>query len=137
MPSNPDSRLAFRDADIAEFYDENYGRDRRHQQVKIDVERYRYLIEQSMPKLNKEEAIALWSALNGSNTSHAKTLSILQQSVAVELSVDGQLELAHKVKEWSLWQWFAVVDGCDRVGSGKYEIEYLATELKKVGLCRG
>jgi hypothetical protein len=135
MPSNPDSRIEFRDVELAQFYDENYGRDRRSLAAKLDIERYRYLVEQSIPRLNEQEAIAIWTALNGSNTSHTETLPILQQSVISELIEALQIELAHKVKDWSLWQWFAVVDGCDRVGGGKYQVEDLGKELHRVGLC--
>ncbi len=135
MPSNPDSRIAFRDVKLAAFYDANYQREFRSMAAKLDVERYRFLIAQSLPQLNQEESIALWTALNGSNTTHVEMLPILQQSVVSALIESEFFELAHKVKEWALWQWFAVVDGCDRVGRGKYQVEDLSDELKRVGLC--
>jgi hypothetical protein len=92
------------------------------------------LISQSLPKLSEREAIAVWSSLNGTNTSHVEMLPILQQSVVNELIEDGQIELAHKIKDWDLWQWIAVVDACDRVGGGKYRVEDLAEELTRTGL---
>jgi len=121
MPSNPDSRVEFRDVELAQFYDENFGRDRRSLAAKQDLERYRFLLERSLPKLSEEEALSLWFALNGSKTSHIEMLPILQQSVISELIECSQVELAHKVKDWSLVQWFAVVDACDRVGAGSYK----------------
>jgi hypothetical protein len=134
MPSNPDSRIEFRDVELAQFYDENFTRDQRSLAAKRDLERYRYLIEESLPKLSESEAIALWTALNGINTSHVETLPILKQSVISELVEDGQTELAHKIKEWKLCQWFAVVDACDRVGGGTYYVDDLSEELKRVGI---
>jgi hypothetical protein len=131
MPSKPDSQINFRACELAEFYDQSHGRDRRHQAAKIDLERYRFLIEESLPKLSEEEAIALWVALNGVNTSHIEMLPILKQSVIGEL---GDVDLIHKIKEWSLVEWIAVIDACDRVGGGKYHVDNLSEELRRTGL---
>lgn len=111
MPNNPDSQFSFRDVRLAQFYDENYGRDRRHQAAKSDLWRYRVLMQESLPKVSKSEAIALRAALNGANTSRVEMLPILKQSVISELS---ELEdtLIHKIKEWSLSEWIAVIDAC-------------------------
>jgi hypothetical protein len=132
VSNNPDSQINFRHNKLAEFYDENYGRDRRHQAAKSDLERYRFLVEKSLPNLSESEAISLWSALNGVNTSHVEMLSILKQSVISELE---DIELIHKVKEWSLVEWIAVIDACDRVGCGRYYVENLSEELQRIGIC--
>ncbi|MEW6498559.1 MAG: hypothetical protein AB1589_39585 [Cyanobacteriota bacterium] len=134
MPSNPDSQIVFRDVKLAKTYDDNFGRVFRNQQAKIDIKRYQFLIKKSMPKLSEEEAIALWVALNDADTTHTEALPKLLQSVTSKLIECGQIKLARRVEKWSLWRWFAVVDGCDRVDSDKHQIKNLAAELRKVGL---
>lgn len=138
MPSNPDSGFHFRDAVLAQVFDENYGRDRRSIAAKQSVERYEWLMQEILQEVQVEEseAIALWSALNGASTSHPETLPILKQSVTSELKEDGHKDLALKVSNWHLCQWIAVVEACDRVGKGNNSISDLSAELKRVGLCK-
>lgn len=129
-----DTGFHFRDADMASTYDAAYGRDRRSIAAKQNLERYQLILEGSIVQFEEEEAIALWSALNGANTSHVEMLTILKQSVISEL--EEYPDLRHKLKDLSVAQWVAVVDACDRVGVEGYHIEDLSTELRRVGLCR-
>jgi hypothetical protein len=134
MPSNPDSTFQFRDVTLAKFYDNEFGRQQRWLTAKRDLERYRYMLSTSIPPLTPDEAVKLWACFNGSNTSHTEMLPTLQQAVIAELLEQNEIELAHKIKDWSLCQWLAVIDACDRVGAGSYRIENLARELRRVGL---
>lgn len=135
MPSNPDSQFAFRSLELAEYYDENFNLaptpiGSRSQAAKRDIERYRHLLEVSLPTFSEDEAIALWDALNGCSTNDVETLGVLQQGIATELD----RKLAQRIKALSFIEWLAVVDACDRVGANGYQIENLTKELKRVGL---
>lgn len=134
MPNKPDSLFSFRAVDLARLYDASHGRSHRHQAAKVALERYHFLLKEALPQLTEAEAIALWSALNGANTSHTETLPALQQSTAGELLEDGMTELALKVKGWTPTQWIAAVDACDRVGNEQYRIVDLPAELTRAGL---
>jgi hypothetical protein len=126
----PDTTINFREKKLAEFYDINFGRDRRHASAKIDVSRYRWLLTECLPVFTEDDAVDIWSALNGANTSHEDMLPILQKSVASELTEP----LRSRVIGLSRVEWLAVVDACDRVGGGSLHFPLVA-ELKRVGLC--
>jgi hypothetical protein len=136
MPSNPDSQINFRSAAMAEHLDGYEGRQRRNQVAKICLERYQLLVQDGLrkAKLMPDEAIAVWQSLNGVNTSHPEMLPILYQGMLNELreSCPSAYEIAAC---WTLADFVAVVDACDRVGGGEYHIENLEDELKRVGLC--
>lgn len=141
MPSNPDSGFHFRDMNLAQYYDRNYGRSQRSIAAKQNIERYRWLMEAELKRviLTKVEAVTLWNALNGCNTSHVETLGILRNAVISEIAEVSQdnLQLQNLkgiVAAMSPGQWIAVIDACDRVGGGKYHVEDLGAELVKVGL---
>jgi hypothetical protein len=143
MPSNPDSSIHFRDAELVEYYDENYERSQRHQVAKRDFRRYQWLLGEELKRVSlaEAEAIALWSALNGCNTSHVETLGVLRSAIlseAAEATQDkpGLANLKTVIAAMSPGQWMAVIDACDRVGGEKYHVENLATELKRVGLVK-
>lgn len=125
-------RIEFRDKKLVDFYDTNFGTDRKHLAAKIDLNRYRWLLEQELPQFEVSDAIALWSGLNGTNTSHEEMLPILQKSIASDL--EGALKA--RVLSLSKVEWVAVIDACDRVGGGNYRVDDLASELKRVGLIR-
>jgi len=135
MPSNPDSQFAWRDNDLAIFYNKNFGNSpsplgARSQATKRDIQRYRWLLELSLPKFAPDDAVAIFAALNGCNTSHSETLEALQQGVASEIGES----LGNKIRALSLAQWLAIVDACDRVGAGEYFVQDLDSELRRVGL---
>jgi hypothetical protein len=135
MPnSNPDSKLEFRDLQLAAYYDANYGRSQRSLAAKRDLQRYQFLMQSALPKLAIEDATAIWAAINGCSTTHVEMLPILQQSIAADLRESGRSSLGIKADGWDLLQWIAVVDACDRVGGGTFAIENLGRELKRVGL---
>lgn len=140
MPSNPDSSFHFRDVEFAEFYDRNFGRQQRYLAAKRDVERYRFILEQALVSLDltENDAIAIWHALNGCNTSHTKELNLLKSAV-----IDGledspvpveRYGLSQKIANMSMAEWLAVVDACERVGGGAYQVDNLVEELKRVGI---
>lgn len=144
MPSNPDSQFAFRSVEMAEFYDANFKMAEtsigsRSQAAKRDLERYRFVLEDELKRvvLAKEEAIALYSAFNGCNTSHIEELPILRNGVISEVKETHPhlKNLPGIIMALSPAQWVAVVDACNRVGAGSHRIENLGSELKRVGLC--
>lgn len=100
------------------------------------VDRYQLIVSEDLKKLKftEDEAVAIWSALNGSNTSHVEMLEVLKKSVISDLIDGKRIELAERLKTLSFCQWIAVIDACDRVGAGSYQIGDLAKELKRVGL---
>jgi hypothetical protein len=134
MPKpNPDTQFNFRDATLATYYNDNYGTSPtgisvRSLKAKRDLERYHLLLKEALPIFTKEDAIAIFSALNGCNTSHVDMLAILQQGIELEPS------LKTKIVELSLCQWLAIVDACDRAGAASYQVENLSIELGRVGL---
>jgi hypothetical protein len=147
MPTNPDSGFHFRDLELADYYRANYKDESktdgqlRSLLAKRDLERYQWVMRSELLRLvfSEAEAIALWSALNGCNTAHVEQLDILRNGVISEIAEDVEenpalLNLKGKLIALSPSQWFAVIDACDRVGAGSYQIENLADELKRVGL---
>jgi len=138
MPSNPDSGIHFRDKELAEWLDGYAGREQRYQSAKQMLERYRWLVDQALSEVAMfpDAAISLWSELNGCHTRHPEELPILQQSVAIALQETGHEALALSVRSMGLLHWVAVVDACDRVGGGSYQVENLEDELRRVGLCK-
>jgi hypothetical protein len=134
MPKpNPDTQFNFRDATLATYYNVNYGTSPtgisvRSLKAKRDLERYHLLLKEALPKFTEKDAIAIFSALNGCNTSHVDMLTILQQGLDLEPS------LKTKILELSLCQWLAIVDACDRAGAGRYRRQNLSAELGRVGL---
>jgi hypothetical protein len=134
MPKpNPDTQFNFRDATLATYYNVNYGTSPtgisvRSLKAKRDLERYHLLLKEALPTFTEEDAIAIFSALNGCNTSHADMLATLQQGLDLEPSLKA------KIVGLSLCQWLAIVDACDRVGAGRYRRQNLAGELRRVGL---
>ena len=126
---------------MALFYDENFGRDRRHMAAKQDVERYRWMLQQELARvsLSKAEAIALWTALSGCNTSHADMLGVLKTSVLSDIKDAAESRPELKTLATTLialtpCQWLALVDACDRVGAGLYHVDDRPAELRRVGL---
>jgi hypothetical protein len=134
MPKpNPDTQFNFRDAALATYYNDSYGTSPtgisiRSLKAKRDLERYHLLLKEALPKFTEEDAIAIFSALNGCNTSHPDMLAILQQGLDLEPS------LRTKIAGLSPCQWLAIVDACDRVGAGCYRRQNLSIELGRVGL---
>jgi hypothetical protein len=133
MKKNPDTQFNFRSADLAEYYRENYGDSPspisiRSLKAKSNLERYRLILEEALPQFTEEDAIAIFSALNGINTSHPEMLAILQQGIELDSP------FREKVQSLSFVEWIAVVDACDRVGGGTYQIDDLASELRRVGI---
>jgi hypothetical protein len=130
---NPDTQFNFRDAALATYYNDNYGTSPtgisvRSLKAKRDLERYHLLLKEALPRFTEEDAIAIFSALNGCNTSHADMLATLQQGLDLEPSLKA------KIVGLSLCQWLAIVDACDRVGMGGYQVENLQIELRRVRL---
>jgi len=138
MPSKPDSGIHFRDQHLAEHLDGYHGRDQRYQTAKHLLRRYRWFMEATLADIAMQPiaAIALWIELNGCHTRRPEELPILQQSVASALHDSGHEALAASIKALSLVQWLAVVDACDRVGNGSYQVDDLEDELKRAGLIK-
>ena len=139
MPSNPDSMVSFRDTETADYLDSRQGREQRHQQAKWCLQRYQLLMEQTIVSLGftLADALAIWSELNGSSLTHAEMLPVMKLGVISALKEDGNSELASKLEAFSLVQWLAVVDACDRVGAGAYTVDDIDGELKRVFEIKG
>ena len=137
MPnSNPDSSIRFRSKELALVLDSRKGRSARNIEAKIMLERYILIMEDALRQttLTKEEAIAVWSALDGCSTAHTEQLPILYQGTLFELK-DTCPSAYGQALAWDMAQWIAVVDACDRVGGGSYHVGDLGAELARVGLC--
>ena len=135
VPSNPDSRIQFRDIRLADWLDEYAGRDRRSQVAKQMIDRYRLILDDGLryARLTEDEAIDLWSVVNGCNLSHAEQLPILWNSIISELR-EQEKDVWIKVQTWRLPTWIAALDACQRVGWGSCSIHDLPAELARVGL---
>ena len=149
MPSKPDSQFAFRDRELAEVYDRDFGRDRRHAAAKVRLQRWEIAHRVLLAEINLsvEEAQILHYLLSSSRSCSEDTLESLEVNLQLlRASVVDGLEdyaqrldvqaLSAKIQAWTTAQWYAVLDACDRVGGGAYHIEDIVAALKDVGLAR-
>lgn len=148
MPSNPDSLFAFRDVELAELYDSTFSRTNRYQAAKLRLKRWEIAIGFLLEDINLtvEEAQVLHYLVTSYPSYSEDTLENLQinlqlmrMSIIDSFTEYEKVELkplAEKIEGWSFPQWLAVLDACDRVGGGKYHIENIDQELKRVGLVK-